>query len=177
MAFAGSDLALFYDGWAAHQRRVATRIGELTADQVGLRTAPEMWTIWQLAGHVAGSRSYWFQDVLGEGDPALRERFRMTTTTVPGLALEDAGWEDDENLPRTPAELVDALGRTWGMIENCLSRWSPDDLAIRFSRPRPSGSQTFTRAWVIWHVMEHDVHHAGEISQILGAHGLAGLDM
>ncbi len=40
---------------------------------------------------------------------------------------------------------------------------------------RPSRSHH--RGWVVWHVMEHDVHHGGEISQILGSHGLSGLDL
>jgi uncharacterized damage-inducible protein DinB len=26
---------------------------------------------------------------------------------------------------------------------------------------------------VIWHLMEHDLHHGGEISQILGSHGVS----
>ncbi len=29
-----------------------------------------------------------------------------------------------------------------------------------------------SRAWVFWHVMEHDLHHGGELSLILGMHGL-----
>ena len=29
-----------------------------------------------------------------------------------------------------------------------------------------------SRAWVVWHVMEHDLHHGGELSLTLGMHGL-----
>ncbi|HEX4716084.1 MAG TPA: DinB family protein [Ktedonobacteraceae bacterium] len=32
-----------------------------------------------------------------------------------------------------------------------------------------------TRQWIIWHVIEHDLHHGGEISLILGTHGLTGI--
>jgi len=66
---------------------------------------------------------------------------------------------------------------TWTMIDDCLRRWTPEDLAARFSRQRRSGAQTFTRQWVIWHLMEHDLHHGGEISQILGSHGVPALDL
>jgi hypothetical protein len=38
-------------------------------------------------------------------------------------------------------------------------------------------SRTHHRGWVVWHVLEHDLHHGGEISQILGTNGLAGLDL
>jgi uncharacterized damage-inducible protein DinB len=71
------------------------RIRELTPEQLALRTASHQWAVWQLASHVAGARAYWFQDVLGEGDPAIRDIFRVGSTTVPDLPLEDAGWEDE----------------------------------------------------------------------------------
>jgi uncharacterized damage-inducible protein DinB len=65
----------FYDGWANYQRLLLTSIRELTPEQLALRPAPRLWGVWQLAGHMAGSRAYWFHDVLGEGDPATRDMF------------------------------------------------------------------------------------------------------
>jgi uncharacterized damage-inducible protein DinB len=169
-------LRTLYDGWANYQDLLIGAIEGLTPEQVGLRPAPKLWTIWQLAGHMAGARSYWFQDVLGEGDAALRDMFRVTSTTVPDLPLSDAGWEDDEDHPRGAAELVDALRQTWAMVHGCLQRWTADDLVAAFPRPsRPD--RKVTRQWVIWHLMEHDLHHGGEISLILGMHGLGGLDL
>jgi uncharacterized damage-inducible protein DinB len=167
----------FYDGWANYQRLLLDTIGELTPEQLGLRTASHLWAVWQIAGHMAGARTYWFHDVFGEGDPAIRDMFRVASTTVPDLPLEDAGWEDDEDRPRGPAEIADALRRSWKMIDDCLQRWTPDDLAVEFSRQRRTGTQTVTRQWVIWHLMEHDLHHGGEISLILGSHGLPGLNL
>jgi uncharacterized damage-inducible protein DinB len=172
-----ASLLPLHDGWANHQRLLLARVRELIPEQLGLRTAPHMWAIWQLAAHMAGARAYWFHDVLGEGEHATRDMFRVASTTVPDLPLEGAGWEDDENHPRGPSEIVEALTRTWAMIDECLRRWRADDLSVEFSRPRRSGTPTFTRGWVIWHVMEHDLHHSGEISLILGTHGLAGLDL
>ena len=91
----------FFEGWATHQERLLAAIADLSPEQLALRPAPDQMAIWQLASHMAGSRSYWFHDVLGEGDPAIRDMFRIERTTVPGLSLENAGWEDDENHPRT----------------------------------------------------------------------------
>lgn len=162
----------FHEGWAAHQRLLIDAIHELGAEQLGLRTAPHQWAIWQLAGHVAGARAYWFHDVLGEGDPSTRELFRVDHTTVAGLSLADAGWEDDEDHPRSARELVDALRLTWTLVDDCLARWTAEDLDGSVERP----GRTHHRGWVVWHVMEHDLHHGGEISQILGSHGLPGLD-
>ena len=170
-------LDTIYSGWAEHQRLVIDMLTGLTPDQLALRPSVDAWSVWQLAGHVAGSRSYWWQDILGEGEPSLRDRFRVETTTVPDLPLEDAGWEDDEEHPRSATELVEALQDTWELVEGCLRKWTPEDLEISFSRQRSSGTRTFTRSWVIWHLIEHDVHHAGEMSIILGSHGVPALDL
>jgi uncharacterized damage-inducible protein DinB len=170
---AASFVRAFVEGWAAYQRLLLEAIEPLTGPQLASRTAPFQWSVWQLAAHMAGSRAYWFHDVLGEGDAAVREMFRVDSTTVRDLPLEDAGWEDDERHPRKASELVVAFDRTWAVIADGLGRWTDEDLGVEFSRTRRSGEvQTVTRAWVVWHVMEHDVHHGGEISQILGTNGI-----
>jgi uncharacterized damage-inducible protein DinB len=170
-------LQTFYEGWANHQRLLLDMVRDLTPEQLRLRPAPGLWAVWQLAGHVAGSRAYWLHDVLGEGDPAIREMFRVATTTVPDLTVGDAGWEDDEDHPRGPGEIVEGLTRSWSMVRDCLQRWKPEDLAVEFVRHRPNRTETVTREFVIWHLMEHDVHHTGEMSLILGMHGVQGLDL
>ena len=168
-----TGLGAFYEGWAKHQRLVLDAVRGLTGEQLDLRDAPQQWAVWQLASHVAGSRAYWFHDILGEGDASVRDLFRIERPTVPGVSVDEAGWEDDEGHPRTAAELVEGLERTWGLVDDCLRRWTPQDLELRFER----GGRTHHRGWIVWHVLEHDIHHGGEISQILGSHELPGLDM
>jgi uncharacterized damage-inducible protein DinB len=170
-----SVLQTFYTGWANHQGLLLGALGNLQPEQLALRTAPHEWTIWQIASHMAGSRAYWFHDVLGEGDEAVRNMFRVERTTVPGLPLADAGWEDDETQPRGVSEIIDAFQQTWTMIDECLRRWTLDDLAVGLSRNGYEGITT--RAWVIWHLIEHEGHHGGAISLILGSNGLPGLDI
>jgi len=63
------------------------------------------------------------------------------------------------------------------MVQDCLQRWTPQDLAVEFFRHRPNRTETVTREFVIWHLMEHDVHHTGEMSLILGMHGGQSLDL
>ena len=163
----------FYEGWANHQGLVIDALRDLTPDQLALRSAAHQWAVWQLAAHIAGTRAYWFHDILGEGEPSIRELFRVERTTVPGVALEDAGWEDDADDPRDAAELVDALQRTWGLVDGRLRRWTTEDLAgVVQGRTR-----THDRGWVVWHVLEHDLHHSGEISQILGSNGIPSVDV
>jgi uncharacterized damage-inducible protein DinB len=163
----------FYDGWENYQRLLIEALRPLMPRQMALRPAPGQWAVWQIASHMAGARMYWFHDVLGEGDSALRDRFRVAQTTVPGLPVEMAGWEDDENHPRASDEVVAALENTWEAVASCLERWSEAGLAAPFTRDRSHSPQTGRRDWVVWHLIEHDLHHGGEISSILGSNGLA----
>jgi len=172
-----ATLAVVSDGWTHHQALIVRALRDLTPEQLGFRAAPGQWAVWQLASHIAGVRAYYFYDWMGEGDPSVRDLFRVERTTVPDLPLEDAGWEDDETHPRDAAELVEGLTETWAVVDDCLRRWGSEDLGVEFSKQRPSGTRTLTRGRLIWDVLEHDIHHAGEISQILGSNGLALLDM
>lgn len=163
----------FYEGWRAYQALVIDALRELTPEQLAFRTAPTQWAVWQIAAHMAGARAWWFHDNLGEGDPTVRDLFRVERTTVAGFPLDQAGWEDVEDDPKTAAGLVDGLERTWALMDACLQRWTPDDLETQVQ----GASRTHQRGWVVWHVMEHDLHHGGEISQVLGSNGLAGFDL
>lgn len=168
-----AELRPFYAGWREHQDRLNDALRSLGPDGLRLRAAPGQWAVWQIAAHMAGARAYWFHTNLGEGDRSISELFRVEHTTVTGLALGDAGWEDDEDHPRTLGELLDALAQTWTLVDGCLQRWTPADLEATVQGP----TRSHHRGWVVWHVLEHDLHHGGEISQILGSNGLAGLDI
>ena len=100
--------------------------------------------------------------------------FRMTTTTVPGLSLSDAGWEDDDNHPRSAAELVEAFELTWAVIQDCLARWTAADLDEQL---QTNAAGTQTRGWVIWHVIEHELQHGTEIAVILRQNGLPAFEL
>ena len=86
-----------------------------------------------------------------------------------------------ENRPnQVGAELVSGLETTWQVIRDALQRWTIADLDEIFHETDENGEkkeEIFTRQWVIWHLIEHDVHHGGEISFILGMHGLAAIDL
>jgi len=167
-----------YEGWARHQRELVELLGALTAEQLALRpaTEPHHWAIWQLASNMAGGRAYWFHSVLGEGLPAVRDMFRVSQTTVPGLPLSDAGWEDDENQPRSATEIVNAFERTWELVSACLGRWTADDLEVVLTA-KAGAHPTAKRGWVIWHLIEHELEHGAEIALILRQNGLPTLEL
>lgn len=169
-------LSAIYAGWAEHQASLVEVLRTLDDGQLALRPSPDHWTIWQLASNMAGGRAHWFHDVLGEGPAATRDMFRVASTTVPGLPLTDAGWEDDEEHPRSAGELVDAFDKTWELISNRLGRWTGADLELVLPA-RAGRHPTVTRGWVIWHLIEHELQHGTEIAVILRQHGLPTMEL
>ncbi|MEX0782420.1 MAG: DinB family protein [Dehalococcoidia bacterium] len=167
------SLEAFYDGWADQQAKLLASIRPLTPEQMQLRAAPGEWAIWMLASNMAGTRLYWLCRMLGEDDGGLRSMFKVDHVTVPDLPIEWAGWEDNEDRPRTADELVVAFERTWGVVQSCLDRWTLDDLTVEVTNTDAWGRTiTITPAWVVQRLMAHEVHHGSEISLILRVHGL-----
>ena len=156
------SLAPFYAGWDVYQQRLITAIAPLTAEQLALRSSPQNWSVGMLVTHIVSTRVWWFHTRMGEGSADLAP-----------LAL----WDENEEKPLRPtAELVVGLERTWQMIQDALARWTPADLEHVFP-PYSEESPARSRQYIIWHVLEHDIHHGGELSFILGAHGLASVDL
>ena len=156
------SLVPFYKGWDVYQQRLVAAIAPLTSEQLALRSSPQNWSVGMLVTHIVSTRVWWFHTRMGEGSADLAP-----------LAL----WDENEEEPLRPtAELVVGLERTWQMIQDALARWTPADLAQIFP-PYGEGSFARSRQYIIWHVLEHDIHHGGELSSILGAHGLPAVDL
>jgi uncharacterized damage-inducible protein DinB len=155
------SLDLFYTGWDVYQQRLVAAIAPLTAEQLALRSSPQNWSVGMLVTHIVSTRVWWFHTRMGEGSADLAP-----------LEL----WDENEEPSRSAAELVAGLERTWLMIQDALTRWTPADLGQVFP-PYGEGSFARSRQYIIWHVLEHDIHHGGELSSILGAHGLPAVDL
>jgi uncharacterized damage-inducible protein DinB len=89
---------------------------------------------------------------------------------------------DNEGRPALESgELVAALDATWQLIADALACWTAVDLGHRFPPPVSLSEDERgiygerTREWIIWHVLEHDIHHGGELSVALGGYGLASI--
>ena len=152
------SLLPLYKGWDVYQEQLIKAIEPLSEDQLSLRAAPQLRSIGELATHIIGARAGWSYYTLGKGDE------HMTT-----LGRQPA---------RSAAELVNGLQVTWQVIQDALAHWTTADLAELVQDTDDDGTvQTYTRQWVIWHLIEHDMHHGGELSFTLGMHGLAGIEI
>lgn len=156
-------IAPFYEGWEGYQRLLLDAITPLTLDQLQLRVAPEQWSLSILLRHLVGARVWWFHYWMGEGDNEVLARYD--------------GWDDDMEAQPSANELVVGLETTWQMVQQALQRWTVADMPQAFPHPTNPTRPDRTRQWIIWHVLEHDIHHGGEISLVLGTHGLPSLNL
>lgn len=58
-----------------------------------------------------------------------------------------------------------------------MERSTPADLAAEVERAYGDSVQRHTRVSILNRLFSHDAFHAGEISQLLGAAGLPGIDL
>ena len=162
-------VADLYSDWPQYADRLRAGVSDLTAEQLALRAGPDHATIWQLAAHVAGARTYWVCGVFKQPG---------AETTPFSDPMAPFGWEDDPDHPRSGEELAWALETTWVVIRDSLARWTIDDLDRTESRMTQDGTvQSMTRGSMLNRLISHDAFHGGEISQLLGLHGLPPIDL
>jgi uncharacterized damage-inducible protein DinB len=161
-----SPLATFYQpGWENYQHTVVQTIAPLSSEQLALPVAPHYVSIRELLAHMIDARVNWFFAWMGE------EHAEMVHW-----------WESSEPAVPEAAELVAMFEKTWQAISSALDRWTSVDLEQLISPPashqewlRSRGEEEappHTRQWIVWHIMEHEIHHGGELSLALGTSGL-----
>lgn len=157
-----STLAVIYENWRGYQEKLRNAIAPLTNEQLSLQPAAHMWPLGQVVQHIIAVRSGWFSGTLQDEDEAM------------GAYML---WGQRESPTRSAEELVRGLDETFAFIEARLQRWTPADCAQTFPDEWDGQVYQVSRSWVIYHVLEHDLHHGGEVSLILGMNGLRTLDL
>ncbi len=142
-----------FESWQDYQAALTHAIAPLTEAQLQRRLIPGLRTPGEIAAHIVYGRALHLYRTLGEGAAELTPLLR---------------WDDvDDPLP-TAAELLHGMELTWQFITVCLMRGSPIDAIPEEEIPI---RQT------IWGLLDHDLPHAGELSLLLGADGLPGVEI
>jgi uncharacterized damage-inducible protein DinB len=161
-----AGVAPLYEGWPRINAILMRRLPALGPDELQLRAGAGGWPIWASIAHLAGARVYWLCGVFKEPG--------AETTPFPDPLAD--GWEDRLDIARDPDELLRAVETSWRVVEACLGRWTPDSLAQSAVRRREGIDQVHTRQSVLTRLVMHDAFHCGEVSLILGMHGLPSMD-
>jgi uncharacterized damage-inducible protein DinB len=142
-------------GWKEYQDQLVVVVRPLTPEQLALRVAPSLRSAGEIATHLVAGRASWFFEILKEraGDEELAAFTQ---------------WDQGDQPARTADELAHGLEVTWALMQDAISRWTPEELTKLIVLPWIGPKYPITRSWVIWHVLEHDLHHGGELTQTLG---------
>jgi uncharacterized damage-inducible protein DinB len=151
-----------FEGWHTYQTVLIQALRPLHSGQLALRAAPHLRSIGEIATHVIGARARWFYQLMGEGGDDFA---RM------------AKWDRRGMPQRSAEELVTGLAMTWKGMQAAITRWTSEDWQQTYPGEDDNEPKVITRQWVIWHLIEHDLHHSGEISLTLGMHGVEGLNL
>ncbi len=146
--------ARVFDSWFDYQEALKRAIAPLTQAQLQQRPIPGLRTPGEIAEHIVFGRALHLYRTLGEAAAAL----------TPLLT-----WDDADDRPRSAAEIVQGLELTWQFIVDRVKRGSPDDIL--------SEDEEASVAQNIWGLLDHDLPHAGELSLLLGANGLPGVEI
>jgi hypothetical protein len=139
--------------WRDYQEALKRAIAPLTDEQLGRRLLPGRRTLGEIAEHIVFGRALHLGRALGADAAELAAYER---------------WEDEGDPPRTATEIVQGLDVTWRIIEDRLMRGSSADALI-------DGESEVVR--MIWGLLDHDLPHAGQLSLLLRAIGMPGVDI
>ena len=142
-----------FESWQDYQAALRRAIAGLTAQQLQRRLIPGLRTPGEIAEHIIFGRALHLYRTLGE------EAAELTPLIQ---------WGESDHPPHTAAEIVQGLELTWQFITATLRRGSP---IYVLSAEEALIIQT------IWGLLDHDLPHAGELSLLLGADGLPGVEI
>jgi uncharacterized damage-inducible protein DinB len=157
-----SSLEAIYAGWRNYQDLLIAALAALNAEQLALQAAPHLRSIEAIATHMIGARGRWFAPPLGDGNKQLAAFSR---------------WDRRGEPVRTAAEIVQGLQFTLDTIHTTIALWTPSEWQETMPGEGAHEPAVITRPWAIWHLIEHDLHHGGEISLTLGLHNLKAPDL
>lgn len=156
-----ATLATFYEEWHLYQENTKRVVEALAEAQLELRAAPGARTVGEIVAHIISGRLDWFAGFMEEAaDPALLER-----------------WSIPAPSPDSAADLLAGLDGSWQLMADAIARWTEADMAQTYPIEWQGQPYNLTRAWVVWHILSHDLHHGGEISLTLGIHGIGAADI
>jgi hypothetical protein len=142
-----------FQSWQDYQEALKRAIAPLTQEHMQRRLLPGLRTPGEIAEHIVFGRALWLHHALGERAAELTPLLR---------------WEEADDPPHTAAEILHGLELTWRFITACLMHGSPTDAIPE---------QEIAIRQTIWGLLDHDLPHAGELSLLLGADGLPGVEI
>ena len=112
------------------------------------------WTVGRIMLHISSAANFWLHSGI--------------LSSVKVYRKGESALENYPTLDAIRQYMEDEHKRTMSLLENFdVTDWEEDF--------QYSNGETYKPSWVFWHVLEHEIHHRGELSLILGLLGREGL--
>ncbi|MCB1176096.1 MAG: DinB family protein [Leptospiraceae bacterium] len=133
-----------YPHWKTRTERVRESLNNLTKEQLEFRHREDMRSLGNLYRHIIAAEIYWFHDVVGNSGNKYKE-------------IEDDELPDAESILNKWEEVR-------AKSQELVATFSMADLSNKFKNFK---NREYELSYIIWHVAEHEIHHSGQISQML----------
>ncbi len=143
------NAAELFEHWRIVRRDLNAALDLLTDEELDFVPRAGLWSLGTVARHIAEAEEGWFRYVVNN---------------------EMGQWPDfkDEHYP-TVQSIEELLAAVHERTQLFLATIDFDDLERAV--PTPWGEDIPLR-WIVWHVLEHEIHHRGEIYLMLGLMGM-----
>jgi uncharacterized damage-inducible protein DinB len=153
------SLSISIEWWQRYQDLVKQAIAPLTADQLAFRLGTQR-SASEIIAHIIAVRAWYLHGIMGEGGSDIESLIH---------------WDSSVATERSSVEFLTGIDQTWQLLTACLARWTVTDMGDTFFINWLG--HDVSRGFVVWHMLEHEIHHGGELSFTLGSYGLPGVDV
>jgi uncharacterized damage-inducible protein DinB len=168
------SLLNIFNGWNGYNQSLVNAVMPLTPEQLNWRPEEKFNSMGELVRHISLGRLTWLSRIEAPGSKEL-------ANTISEMVQDSDGnnniVESSITISEQPAELVRWLNLTWEIIENSLTSWSLSDFFQTFPHQWNGDVYAISRQWTMWRVMNHDIHHGGELSLMLGLQGIEAFEL
>ncbi len=174
MANSQDTLQTIFDGWNGYHQSIVNAVAPLTLGQLVWRPADNFNSVGELVRHISLGRVTWCLRMGAPGSAEIASQIHEWETDSDGN--QDVV-EKSITSTESSTELVRWLENTWQMIDRTLTTWTFSDLARTYKHTWNGKIYTPSRQWTLWRVMNHDLHHGGELSLMLGLQGIEAFEL
>lgn len=141
--------------WSGIREGLYQALDQITDEQLTFFPADGLWSLGQVALHIAAAEEGWIRYIITQ-------------------ELND--WPEDFPFEKfsTVAAVKELLQQTHCRTETYLASIDQEELERVINAP---WGTRFTVRWAVWHVLEHEIHHRGEIFLMLGILGKEAPDI
>jgi uncharacterized damage-inducible protein DinB len=148
------QLSELFSHWNQVHAGTLAVLDKFTEDELSYVAYPGGMTVGRITLHIADAKDGWFHRIFTQ---------------------ERQDWPENYTLENYPSKAAIAalLTAVHTRIFEHLQDLTEADLDTQVDSPWG----TFSLRFILWHILEHEIHHRGELSLILGLLGREGLEM